>query len=527
MTFEKAVHWEGLEKKPALFKKGAKQIAVFCVDGKPYAVDNRCPHEGYPLTAGSVDGDCVLTCNWHNWKFQLHDGACIRGGDHVRAYPAKVEEGYVWLDLSSPNPTVVEARILDGLKVAFEERDYGRIARETARLKFENLDPKTAIRKAIEWHHDKLEYGCLHAYPATADWLLEADRYEGDFEKELICYTEAIDHLADDALRHPVYAYARSEEPFEVRAFLNAVETQNAERAEALIANALQAGFDWSGLEPYLVEAAFAHYNNFGHSLIYIYKARTLLDKFGPEMTSVVILPIVRRLCHATREDLLPEYRGYAQTLAEMPELRFEPTDTQIPAPRFPASLTQIFAWIQERASTHSVLALYDTLLQSCALNMLHFDESFGSSYTRPVSQNIDWLDFTHAITMANAVRRLCSSYPQFWKQGLLQIGCFIGRNAAYLDLTTGKGWDLKEDRTLFMNKIHEFLLDHGKRDPIIAAHYLKTTRAVEEELSVASEPCAEKLLISFNRLVHSEFKQKHVRRSARQAISLVRKDYR
>jgi nitrite reductase/ring-hydroxylating ferredoxin subunit len=48
----------------------------------------RCPHEGYPLAAGQVSpGDCVLTCNWHNWKFRLDTGECLIGGDHVRGYP--------------------------------------------------------------------------------------------------------------------------------------------------------------------------------------------------------------------------------------------------------------------------------------------------------------------------------------------------------------------------------------------------------------------------------------------------------
>ena len=55
------------------------KIAVFrSQDGALYAVDNACPHEGYPLIQGTLK-DCVLTCPWHNYKFDLRDGRCVNG----------------------------------------------------------------------------------------------------------------------------------------------------------------------------------------------------------------------------------------------------------------------------------------------------------------------------------------------------------------------------------------------------------------------------------------------------------------
>ena len=53
----------------------------------------------------------VLTCHWHNWKFDLKTGATIYGGDNLRVYPVKVEDGAVWLDLArSPAAQRVERR---------------------------------------------------------------------------------------------------------------------------------------------------------------------------------------------------------------------------------------------------------------------------------------------------------------------------------------------------------------------------------------------------------------------------------
>ncbi len=41
-----------LDGRPAVFKHPPRQISVFKVDGRVFAIDNRCPHEGYPLAEG-------------------------------------------------------------------------------------------------------------------------------------------------------------------------------------------------------------------------------------------------------------------------------------------------------------------------------------------------------------------------------------------------------------------------------------------------------------------------------------------
>ena len=52
----------------------SKDVAVFCVDGKHYAIDDQCPHAGASLSGGHVE-DLVVTCPWHYWRFRLTDGA--------------------------------------------------------------------------------------------------------------------------------------------------------------------------------------------------------------------------------------------------------------------------------------------------------------------------------------------------------------------------------------------------------------------------------------------------------------------
>lgn len=57
---------------------GEREIALFNVEGRYYALDNTCPHQGGPLAEGWLDG-AVVTCPWHAWTFKLSDGKMTLG----------------------------------------------------------------------------------------------------------------------------------------------------------------------------------------------------------------------------------------------------------------------------------------------------------------------------------------------------------------------------------------------------------------------------------------------------------------
>ena len=48
-------------------------VALFAHDGQVHAVDNRCPHMGFPLDRGTVR-EGILTCHWHHARFDLASG---------------------------------------------------------------------------------------------------------------------------------------------------------------------------------------------------------------------------------------------------------------------------------------------------------------------------------------------------------------------------------------------------------------------------------------------------------------------
>jgi nitrite reductase/ring-hydroxylating ferredoxin subunit len=526
MTWEKTIAVSELTVRPRVFKRPLRQVALFLVGERVFAVDNRCPHEGYPLAEGKVDDACVLTCNWHNWKFRLEDGECLLGGDHVRAYPAKVEDGHVWVDFADPPAEATQGRTVEGLRKAFADRDFGRVCREISRLHFHRLDPLVAVRLAVEWSHDRLEFGYTHAYAAAADWLALARTFAGDWERQLICLAEPVDHMAFDALRDHAYPYAPTGPTFTRQAFLAAVEGEQTALAEGMVRRALADGLHWPDLEEAFVAAALTHYNDFGHSLIYVFKNAQLLDLAGGELEPYLLLALARHLCYATREDLIPEFRGYAETLdlLDSPAARDTgPLDAQA---LFPLSTRDALSWVARHIGDHRPGTLYDALLEALARNLLHFDTSFGAAFDRPVQQNVGWLDFTHGVTFANAARVMCTRYPRYWGAALLQMACFLGRNRPYLDLGIDeRAWRVP-DPDAFFAATGERILDHGIRDPIFSAHLLKTTLAVAAELPGASASCQAALLAGLNRFLHSPLKQQHVRRLARQAIALVQRDF-
>jgi len=526
MTWTKAASLADLREKPIVFKQAMLQIALFHVDEHVFAVDNRCPHEGYPLAMGKISADCVLTCNWHNWKFRLEDGTCILGGDNVRTYPTRLENDDVWVDITPPDPEEARRRILQGLRTAFDDRDFGRICREIARLHFQGCDPKDAVRDAISWSYDRLEYGDSHAYAGTADWLALANTFGGDFEKQLICFAEAVDHMAFDSLRRPRYPYGNTREPFERHAFLAAVEAEQASRAEGMVASALTAGLHWVDLEEVFAMAALAHYNDFGHSVIYVQKTAELLVLVGSDAERYILPPLARQLCYATREDLIPDFKDYASVLQGLPEPRTASIGALPLKVPFPSHLSQAFRWLGESLATYSVTEVYDALLTALALNLLHYDTEYSRAFDRPVGNNVSWLDFTHGITFSSGVRLLCTKNPELWRAGLLQMACFLGRNSRYLDRELNvEEWRVR-DSAEFFAETRDRLLDHGISEPIFAVHLLKTTRAVEAELPFASLECRKALLSALNRFLHSSIKMKHVRRLARQAIALVSRDF-
>ncbi|AAG05169.1 MULTISPECIES: nitrite reductase small subunit NirD [Pseudomonas] len=77
-------------------------IAIFrAADDQVFALDDRCPHKGGPLSQGLIYGKRVA-CPLHNWQIELESGEAVapdQGCAH--RHPVRVENGRVLLGLDS------------------------------------------------------------------------------------------------------------------------------------------------------------------------------------------------------------------------------------------------------------------------------------------------------------------------------------------------------------------------------------------------------------------------------------------
>lgn len=68
------------------------RLSVFLHEGKPYVLDDTCPHAGASMSGGWIEDGCAV-CPRHLWRFDLADGKLHGlGSDGLQAYPSRVIE---------------------------------------------------------------------------------------------------------------------------------------------------------------------------------------------------------------------------------------------------------------------------------------------------------------------------------------------------------------------------------------------------------------------------------------------------
>ena len=95
-----------------------KTLVLFLYGDKVYALDNRCPHMGFPLDKGSVE-DGILSCHWHHARFDLASGGAFDlWADDIDSFPVDLRGGEIYVDLRRNGNTVEHQRhrLGDGLQ---------------------------------------------------------------------------------------------------------------------------------------------------------------------------------------------------------------------------------------------------------------------------------------------------------------------------------------------------------------------------------------------------------------------------
>jgi len=308
------------------------------------------------------------------------------------------------------------------------------------------------------------------------------------------------------------------------------VESQAENAAVALVNGALAQGLHFVDLEPALAAAALAHYNDFGHSLIYLMHVRRLIERLGTEVEKPLLLAWLRSLIFATREDLLPDFRRYADALAAWPA--GARSGAALPGPdSFEGQRVRQVLEATVAAAGHAPLDIYFALMEACARHLLRFDERHAAAdrQQRRRQRRVAGLQpCTHfRPCRASAMR----APAPFVAAGSAATGVVRGAQQPVSGSEPGGadgdprvGPSATKRRSISAPSPPWSTTGPGL--PIFSVHWLKTWSAVRDE-TAAGLPTSVRtaMLAAVNRLLAVRFKQRHTLRTAHQALGFVTKE--
>lgn len=414
------------------FKKDYRQLVIGRrADGALFALDNRCPHEGYPLAQGDLK-DCSLTCAWHNWKFDVRDGRCTLGGEDVRAYPIRVRANHLEVDVTDPPLSALLPSLRQSLERALFNNDVAWALRDAARMLHAGYAPWNLLADVARYDALHAEYGTTHTLAVATDCGRLLDRYPGVDALYPIAVT--VDLCAETNVRLPPRALPPPHPGGSAEAIRRAVEAEEAATAEALLRGAFQSGSSAHEVQCWLYRIMADHFLDFGHSLIYLVKAGELLGHVDASYAPDVYAALLYGAALATREDRLPYLRGYFRAfpdddaeLASVAKRAHAHADFDFIATRDAVldgtardAARCVWSALERGVSGRRVAR---ALVAAAAHRLLRFDPSWDSD--PDVAEN--WLWATHRLTFASAVRQTLERFESpVALRYLLQAAAFI-----------------------------------------------------------------------------------------------------
>ncbi|WP_254808364.1 Rieske (2Fe-2S) protein [Natronosalvus amylolyticus] len=322
--FVEAVPLERLEAEGReLVSRGGVAIALFYHEGEVRAVDNRCPHMGFPLAEGSVE-DGILTCHWHHARFELSCGDTFDPwADDVQTYPVEVRDGTVYVDPNPPLERDPADHWADRLETGLEENLRLVIGKSTIGLLDAGVDYREPMATTLEFATRYREMGWSSGATILGCMANVVDDLEPDDRKRAL-YT-GVRHVANDcAGEAPNFdqpSFSTTDVPFErlKNWFRDCVEVRDADGAERCLRTAIAAGYDEAAVAELLFAAATDHpYLSTGHVLDFANTAFECLEHVGWEsgttagdgtLAADVLASLVDPLVTASRSDERSSWR--------------------------------------------------------------------------------------------------------------------------------------------------------------------------------------------------------------------------
>jgi nitrite reductase/ring-hydroxylating ferredoxin subunit len=288
-------------------------LVVFYYEGQAYALDNRCPHMGFPLSRGTSKNG-ILTCDWHHARFDLKSGGTfdLWAGD-VPSFPIEVQNGKVWVTMEQHKdltPMHIQ-RLQEGL----EQNNSLLIAKSVIALLYSGIEPAELVRIGIN-------HGTSYRQDGWGQGLTI-----------LVCMVNLLPFLSPEdksrALYHGLSAVAQdcdgAAPRFVARAlpdnniqdirmlktwFRHFIEVRDSDAAERCLVSAIHAKADPLEIADILFSTVTDHrYLDGGHVLDFTNKAFEVLDFVGWDMAEEILTSLVPLYAKATRMEERSSWR--------------------------------------------------------------------------------------------------------------------------------------------------------------------------------------------------------------------------
>lgn len=483
-----------------LVRAGDRKLCLVRTAEGVHALDHACPHEGYGLTQGQLSGT-TLTCAWHNWKFDVTDGACLVGQEDVVTHDVTVaDDGGVLVALRDRDPEVERERLLASLRRGMA-RDYvGQVSRDVVRLLRVGVPPAALVAEGIRYGAGRNEWGWDHEVAAATDCLAMVDLYEGD--DRALPVVQALSGIMEEARYRPEVPLPGPAPALPAdagAAFAATVEAEETEVAQGLLLAALADGAGPDDLRPWFTAAVSAHLLSYGHGAIYAQKGFQLLALIGWEHADVVLGHLVRSIVNGTREDTLPYFRPFGRALAEV-DLAALAAVTPTGADDGGTLRKAILDDADRSACLHAAVAALeagvgvDGVLDACVAavseRLLRYDEAGEDD----LHDDFGWLDITHGVTYAEAARWHHAHTPGPDTVRLALFCVFLahwtGRHEWHAGVAGRQVVDLGAgDLAAAGDALQREALGDGAGSFIVVAHHVKLARAAALEARRTGDP--------------------------------------
>ena len=323
-------------------------IAIFIYDSKICAVDNRCPHMGFPLNQGTVK-DGILTCHWHHARFDLMNGGTFDqwAGD-VTSFPVQVRnQNDVWIDVS-PATAVADTDSYDHNHQTLLENGLKRniplmIAKTVIAMLGDSKNREDINEKEmLDAFRVGLDFGSKHKQSGWSQGLtvhacmMNIIHYLDTEDRPYALYHGLSAVAQDCASMPPRFKISPLPQPWPdlttiKRWFRQFIESRDAQAAERCIVTAIRLGANSSQIADILFAAATDHrFLDIGHVLDFTNKTLEALDTVrwnNKELVESVVSSLVPGYANAERMEESNSWR-YPIDLIDILEKAFQKLPT-------------------------------------------------------------------------------------------------------------------------------------------------------------------------------------------------------